>query len=361
VELMTIHKAKGLEFDTVIVPGLGREAAGDGRALLRWAEVATSDGTSLVFAPVEASREDESDPIYGYLGHLDRQRGRHENLRLLYVAATRARQRLHLLGAVEPAAKGGLKKPRAGSLLELLWPVVEEEFQAAFTASPLLPVAGAEDQHVPPPQWFHRLPPGWTQAYEPNAAAHQDVSGEVTFDWVGDMLRHAGTVAHVWLDRVAREGPEAWNSRRLDAERPAIQAALEGYGLNAGQTAEAVLIVTRAIENTLRDPRGRWIVTAHPGAESEAAIATVDDVGMLRHLTVDRTFVDPGTGIRWIVDYKLSRHEGAGLDAFLDNEKERYRARLNSYAAAFRRMEALPVKVALYHPLVAGWREWDPD
>ena len=36
VEVMTIHAAKGLEFDTVIVPGLHRYLPNYNRELLRW-------------------------------------------------------------------------------------------------------------------------------------------------------------------------------------------------------------------------------------------------------------------------------------------------------------------------------------
>ena len=54
--------------------------------------------------------------------------------------------------------------------------------------------------------------------------------------------------------------------------------------------------------------------------------------GLVR-VVIDRSFVD-AAGVRWIVDYKTSRHEGAGLDEFLDREQERYRPQLERYAYA---------------------------
>jgi hypothetical protein len=60
------------------------------------------------------------------------------------------------------------------------------------------------------------------------------------------------------------------------------------------------------------------------------------------------------------VDYKTSSHEGAGLEAFLDREQERYRAQLERYAALMRRLGPEPVRLGLYFPLLAGWRDW-PD
>jgi ATP-dependent exoDNAse (exonuclease V) beta subunit len=72
---------------------------------------------------------------------------------------------------------------------------------------------------------------------------------------------------------------------------------------------------------------------------------------------IDRTFVD-ADGVRWIVDYKTSRHEGAGLEEFLDREQERYRPQLERYAALMRKLGPEPVRLGLYFPLLEAWREW---
>ena len=68
-------------------------------------------------------------------------------------------------------------------------------------------------------------------------------------------------------------------------------------------------------------------------------------------------FIDEA-GTRWIVDFKLSSHEGGGVAAFLDAERERYRPQLEAYAALLRALDARPTRVGLYFPLLAGWREW---
>jgi ATP-dependent exoDNAse (exonuclease V) beta subunit len=74
---------------------------------------------------------------------------------------------------------------------------------------------------------------------------------------------------------------------------------------------------------------------------------------------IDRSFVDD-QGRRWIVDYKTSSHEGAGLDEFLDRELERYRPQLERYAELAARLGPEPVWLGLYFPLLGGWREWRP-
>ena len=62
--------------------------------------------------------------------------------------------------------------------------------------------------------------------------------------------------------------------------------------------------------------------------------------------------------MRWIVDFKTGSHEGADRDAFLDREQDRYREQLERYAAFVRALDARPIRLGLYYPLLGGWREW---
>ncbi len=109
-----------------------------------------------------------------------------------------------------------------------------------------------------------------------------------------------------------------------------------------------------ALANSLDDPRGKWLLGPQKEARNEYRLSAV--VGGERcNLVIDRVFVD-ADGERWIVDYKTSSHEGAGLDAFLDRERSRYAAQLERYARGLGEQE--PVKLGLYFPLVSGWRDW---
>ena len=361
VELMTIHKAKGLEWDTVIVPGLGREAAADAKPLLRWSEVPGPDGsTSLVFAPIEATREENDDAIFSYLARMERQRSRYETARLLYVAATRARERLHWLGHAEVNAKGEAK-PRSGTLLQLLWPAVERHFAAAMPPGATKGAAATET--LPLDQRMRRLPESWQPpkpAARPEWEPRETGETEVTFDWTGDTLRHAGAVTHVWLDRIAREGLGRWTVTRVREEVTLFREALEALGLaDDAEIAVGAAAVEAALTRSLADPRGRWLLGPHPEAANELRVSVFDG-GTVHNGVIDRTFVDT-EGVRWIIDYKTSSHEGADAAAFLDNELQRYRARLERYARYFRATESRPIRLGLYFPLMGGWRQWQPE
>ena len=111
---MTMHAAKGLEWDVVILPGLGRKTAVDPDPLLHWIELArVSEGTDLLLAPIRSGEQEPDGSLASYIKGLKRARGRLERVRLLYVAATRARTQVHLLAATGAGA-GALHTRGAG-------------------------------------------------------------------------------------------------------------------------------------------------------------------------------------------------------------------------------------------------------
>ncbi len=127
LQVMTIHKAKGLEFDTVIVPGLGIKPRPDDPKLFMWMD---TPGTGLVLAPTAGTDADEENTIYDFIRRLDARKAEHESVRLVYVAATRAKRALHLLGSLRRKADGDIAPPGRGALLEKLWPVIGPEMSA---------------------------------------------------------------------------------------------------------------------------------------------------------------------------------------------------------------------------------------
>ena len=78
--------------------------------------------------------------------------------------------------------------------------------------------------------------------------------------------------------------------------------------------------------------------------------------GSVVNITIDRMFIDAG-GDRWIVDYKTSTHEGGERELFLAQQGERYAPQLQRYAAIAAAMWPEPIRLALYFPLLAEFRE----
>ncbi len=371
VKVMTIHKAKGLEFDTVIVPGLGKAGQKDQARLLLWEERAGDVGPELLLAPITQKGAGIKDPIYQYLQKAEAARRTEEDKRLLYVAVTRAKRELHLAATPRITEKGDLRQD--GSLLRFLWPGLRRDYEARSGASEgaadeaTVALAASEDNERKPriirrlaATWrLHNLPePMKWQGYDITSA---DRAEHITYDWVGEKLRHIGTVVHAMAQRVARDGLQCWPSARIVQSRPIYRAALAERGLGPTDASDAAMQVEQALLRLMSDERGRWTLAPHTDAQSEYALSGVLEHGRVEHFKLDRTFVDD-KGTRWIIDYKTARHEGSGVDAFLDSEKERHKAQLDNYARILKQMEpSRPIRVGIYFPLLSGWREWEAD
>ncbi|WP_207765942.1 UvrD-helicase domain-containing protein [Solimonas fluminis] len=349
LSLMTIHKSKGLEFDVVIVPGLGRGTRSDTRPLVAWATRRGRDGGErLLLAPLHASG-DEEDPIFEFVLGLQAEKQLHEDARLLYVAATRARRSLHLVGALEAGEDDKAPQPPGRSLLARLWPAVAQDFAAPIAADA---APQAEAARRPPP--MHRLAAGW-QAPPlppgPELPAAAAASDPIPFDWAGEAARAVGVAYHRWMQQIAREGLERWDAERVAALDEALDEMLSAEGVPAARCEAARQRVQLALTATLQDPRGRWLLQAHAQARSEWELTALVE-GQPRRLKLDRSFVD-GDGQRWVVDFKTSMHEGGRAEAFLAAELERYRGQLEGYRSALRGLEGGRARLALYLPLLA--------
>jgi ATP-dependent exoDNAse (exonuclease V) beta subunit len=350
VEVLTIHKAKGLEFDTVIVPGLGQKVRRDDRPPLLWRELPGDPG--LLLAPLNAAGQG-NDLLYELLWDLAQRQSRAEQDRLLYVACTRARRRLHLLGT--PGDDG----PAQGSLLARLWPVVPGGW-------PALATAGDPAAAMPPgPDWvqlpLRRLPADWVRPLPPAALAVPSPPPDlapppVEFAWASDLARRTGIVVHRLLQLIAVEGSEAWDTDRLATLAPLARRLLVATGVPPADLPAAVNRVAAALGNTLAESRGRWLLSAaHSEARNEFAVTWWDGV-QFRRLVMDRTFL-ASDGERWIIDYKTGSHEGGDLDGFLAAEAGRYAPQLAAYRAAWSALDAARIRVALYFPLLPRLHE----
>jgi ATP-dependent exoDNAse (exonuclease V) beta subunit len=344
LEIMTIHKAKGLEFDTVIVPGLGYQTRPDERELLTWT---TTAGGEILMAPIRSQWE-EQDEISQHVRAAESARDIEESKRLLYVAATRAKRQLHLIGHNELKRDKTLSQPRSGTLLRHLWPIVEADFEKTRRAAHDVPPLQQTAFEFASPRVIRRLPSDWPGELLPPGP--EPTPHAVTFEWAGETPRHVGRVVHGWLQRMATVGAPAPSVETL-------RAALMHAGVPSLELDEAARRARQALEATLADSRGRWILSRHDDDRREYELTGRIGDEIIRAV-VDCTFVD--NGVRWVVDFKTSFHEGGAVDAFLDNEVERYRAQLGRYASLLRRLGPERIQLGLYFPLLQGWREWEP-
>ena len=348
VQIMTVHRAKGLEFDTVIVPGLDRLPRPGPKPLFAWKSL---PGGRLLLAPIDETGAGE-DPTYKYVRELDRESDDIEAGRLFYVAATRAKKRLHLLACAKADEDLRPKEPTRRSLLAKIWWQAREHFGEAPADAIKEPV------RTPIHDVLHRLPTDFAVPAAPpsvkwTAPEEGREEEQIEFSWAGETARHVGTVVHRWLQRIADDELREWDAKRIDGLKVRFTRDLERRGVVGQDLKVSSESVGAALRNSVSDERGRWVLGPHSEARSEQRLRVCNEQG-LRSYVIDRLFRDD-SGDRWIVDFKTSRHEGAGLEEFLDEQRKRYETQLTAYARAVGGTSRL----GLYFPLLRSWRQWD--
>ena len=365
VEIMTIHKAKGLEFDMVVLPALDRSVPADRSQLLLSHQFARTGRDGMVMAarpPVGA----QSDLLFDFLRCQRRDASVLEAQRLLYVACTRAKCRLHLTAMMgdaetnEDLEDSGPRKewrPRAGSLLRVLWPVAAEEFELIYSASgrenPQLDGAprGGPLRRLPL-QWSPR-PPGGSAPEAPLPLLAREETP--IFDWAGETARRVGSLVHAELQGFRLEGID---ERSIRAREGHFRRWLKQHGVPADRLNQATLRVVEALLGVHGDPRGRWMLQTGYRDDLREHALSGQFRGELIRAVFDRSFIDEA-GVRWVIDYKTSQHLGGEPERFLDREVERYRPQLQRYGRLARRLGPEPVRLGLYFPLMRAWREWE--
>ena len=398
VELLTIHKAKGLEWDVVLVPGLERRSGNSTADLLNWLEIdnAPADASPVILAPIW-SKGSDSDKLNQWLNKAKEARENAERKRLFYVLCTRAREELHLFAATARKQDGSFAAPVHGSLLKAVWPAAAGAFDdlpiptsSGFVSAlqqSLQDAAGMDDDYAPlalaasaapfPPPQIHRLPLDFNPLarfeevaanrlpYIPASALKRSPSfdrPEGSF-----AVRAFGNVVHRYLqvlsDRLLTTTIDDLQIE-LPTWEPRLLASLRGEGLSPALCQREASRALAALTRALADPVGAWILSPQPSAATERSLTYASPAAPT--LRVDRTFLaaaDPliaGNTHLWIVDFKTTEQGSRSDDAFEASERAKYTAQLESYAVATRSLTGTETSLvlALYYPLIPRLIHW---
>jgi len=369
LNLMTIHKSKGLQFDTVILPNLSAGNRNDDNTLLRWMRVSLEQQTDhqldrgLLMGPIHA-HPSKRDMLYDYLSGIAKTQLEYESSRQLYVACTRAKRRLILSGTIElkdNTDADSLSAPK-GSRLAQLWPVVGHQFLDAFNHHTSTPQAEELPESIQDYRLFRTLAVDniisknlFVIDSDPETEFSSSADEQLPF-YSSTMKRHVGTLTHNWLEHIADQ-IEFWTLDRIKMQIPKFAIQLKQLGVGKGDISNAVEMVYENLRQTLSDEQGIFLLSKHQQSVNELALERLEESGF-RTYFIDRSFIDDN-GIRWIVDYKTSTHQGSGLDKFLSGQKRYYKNQLENYASLFTELESRPIKLALYFTAYQKLIQWD--
>ncbi len=400
VQLMTIHKAKGLEFEVVIVPDMQARAARTRTNLLSWLErgIATPDEsgaiTEFLVAPIQPKGE-ERGTAKRWVDRIRTEREKQEMRRIFYVAATRAREQLHLFARPEFKSAAGsreLIEPK-DSLLATAWPALRQQTVARFNEWNSAPQAPQEDSDIalplaagaslfsissdsPVPTHLRRLPPDFAPADLSISSSATTLSpidtarAELFARHEGGVLSRAlGNAVHSILEELARlritlDWPAALASLQQITRR--VAADIRSSGI---RRADADSIAAQALDLARRaaaDPIGQWILSPHPEAASESAWTGILG-GNLRNVRVDRIFragarpQAEGNDFWWIVDYKTAHADAADSATALRELRSLFAPQIEAYAEALRHLHGSDAHIiaALYYPRILQLDWWE--
>lgn len=375
VEVMTIHKSKGLEFDHVLLPALGASGGSDGSDLLVWLEELDDNNQATHILAAKPAWDASSDPLYQFIKARRSEKQRHEATRVFYVAATRAAEQLHLFasGTIRQTASGDgdittqLKPPSNSSPLALLWPLSEPIVAALVDA-------GGGSQLVEGVRYSVRCSAESTSASEPTAPsaphwhrlpiAHLATASAATnrlntaapldgFDLHNALQRQLGTEVHRVLERLSATASEH-RAALIDSTCQQWQRRLQ-QSIDDWERAALQRLIAAAQQWTSCQ-RLAWLLSDHPEAASELALNYRDSSGRLRSAVVDRTFVIDGE--RWIVDYKSAAPlPGESVEIFYRRQSAEHGDQLARYGELLTQLDGRPQRRAIYFALLGGWHE----
>ncbi len=358
VELLTMHGAKGLQWDTVLLPGLGKAPKAKDREVMVRTEAFAAGEPQLLLAPLPKKAKLDGS-IYRLIQSFEKERDQLETARLLYVACTRAERELHMFGHL-----GTSDEPSAASLLGLLWQSEDACYGADLIHHT---VEESEDE----PDDFTVIHQRITMPL-PSISPHPSIPAtsqadaipspqKPEFSWVGETTRVVGIALHAALQRIAEQGIAHWKQTNHEPLLTYMRHILQHEGISQAMLPQAMRRCEHGLKQVMASKQAAWILSdQHQDSHQEWALTYMDG-DVCKHVVLDRCFIDE-QGTRWVIDYKTGWHQDDDVEAWLDQELHRYTVetpQLPNYVKALKALEPeRKVKAALYFPMVDGWREW---
>jgi ATP-dependent exoDNAse (exonuclease V) beta subunit len=396
VQLMTIHKSKGLEFEVVIVPELQVRGFNTRGRLLSWIErgIAEPDDagaiTEFLIAPLQTKGADRS-ATRVWVDRLYREREAQEMRRILYVAATRAREELHFF--TRPEYRDDPADPRVpetwNCLLATAWPALGEQIRARFAdwyaaraaarrprPAVLESLAVEADAPAPAKPTRVRRLPATFESPSPTIRISTPQKDPILGNGDEPYRRHEGGIAsrvlgtavHKLLEesarlRVTRDWPATL--AELPQAVPAIKARIRAAGI---AQSEADSIAARALKIALdaaKDSTGQWILSPHVEAASESSWAGIvaDAIHSVRIDRIFRAGLEPlsaGDQAWWIIDYKTALADDRSQATSLSSLRALFAPQLEAYGALLRQLPGgdMLIRAGLYYPRMSKFDWW---
>lgn len=331
IKLMTIHNAKGLQFDKVFLVGLNKNTIQDTPPLLHWKCV----GDDFLLVPAPKAQGTELSRQYEYLGKQAQRAGLNEQKRLLYVAATRAKTELRLFCGLKRCPEEGVKASR-NTFMAMLLPFLEVDDGQVVPAAPSQGTGRiGREVSVPKLPAGYRAPALHAESQNSNRLSGLPLEGAGGVTRVHDREsaaeRSAGIVYHFMMERIATEGIGAWPASRIEGCKRSIIALLRRAGCPDKELAGVVPVLVEWVTSTVRSSVGQWLLRPRDQRWVEFKVRGKRDGKWFTDI-MDLVFVEGETV--WLIDYKSTFRKDLDLQKLLNQ----YLDQLNRYKGTLERL-----------------------
>ena len=302
LEILTIHKSKGLEYDHVCVPFLERRPPPDLIPIMRSSN--TNEGAIFGI---------KGDTVHSWLQFAEKQKLQEERKRLLYVACTRAKKSLYLSCTNANRNRHTGLSTFISDWVDRVDQVIEHKISA-----------------IKPRQFLSALPRSYN--WSPPASDAQTRQSKIASPQESDISNRfeiaLGNIVHKSLKWVA-------DSKEVDIQEIRNRQLFWSNELliDENSKSDVIELSHNHISTVLSSSIGRWILESHLNAKSEWELSIRENADEHRHIIIDRYFEFENE--HWIIDYKTSVPTSTEkLDDFLRVQRTRYKTQLERYRSA---------------------------
>ena len=350
VQFMTLHKAKGLEFDFVFIPSAAKSGNAHNSQLMQWSEMKVeSSSLSVLATSQEMGLSKDSTQYIKFLNRLQSRKEREELVRLGYVGVTRAISQLYITATMAVDQETNqVKSPAKNSLLAVFFKDVKESVELHFCDSP---------ENVKPKEFSSTVSKivrygevaieGRNQLSQFESA---DIYKPVTQNrivWSDEPSKHEGVVIHKLIEQIGLEGLNKWDELRLKMYKGVIHSMLKEVVGNGQQLMRSVDRVCNDVNNAVNCKEFRHLAGNHRCDDLELRVALQHN-GKLIYLVIDKGFIDKdGKGM--VVDWKSAIDKREHNVSFVQFQKGIYKRKMALYKKAYAEIYGLDnVEANLY-------------
>ncbi|WP_338516197.1 UvrD-helicase domain-containing protein [Candidatus Legionella polyplacis] len=301
IEIMTIHKAKGLEFDSIILPYLSYATNKNINPLFRYLKIPEKNfSKSPLIYPIENIYNKKHISLYDYIKNIDKKKDFYELQRLLYVALTRAKKNIYLFDHKKKESQFSFRSLLKKQKFILNKQNLKTNIKTYKIQSLLYKL----------PQKYY-INPSYI-----NKKSISCKTNKIKIHITNSInKKEIGTIIHELLEWICNNHPNTikqlpWNN---------VKKQLKSLGLDLIEQKTIYKQILLTIKKSFNNPIAKWIFKNHHKEKNEYKMLVKINKKISTKI-IDRMFIYQNKS--WIIDYKTGN---------LNNKKHHIK-QINDYA-----------------------------